>query len=198
MTRATLLRPEDYRVMPWRNGQGSTTEIAVSPGRDGRFRWRFSIADVAASGPFSDFSGYVRIIAVASGTGMRLAVAGREPVTLTPHTAPYEFPGEAATECTLLDGPIRDVNLMIDRETMRGALTALHFAGSPIAPPPISGTALLHAVRGGLAVDAGPAGRWTMPVGATLRLDDAAGEVRIDGESAGYALWATVKDVPAP
>src|ERR1700682_5916511 len=57
VTRATLLHPEDYRVMKWRNGQGTTTEIAVAPGRDGRFRWRLSIADVAAAGPVWDFPG---------------------------------------------------------------------------------------------------------------------------------------------
>src|SRR5215472_7923266 len=117
MTEARLIRPEEYRVMPWRNGLGTTAEIATEPGAAGRFRWRLSIADVAASGPFSDFAGYDRVIAVASGAGMRLAVAGRAPVELTRDSQPYALPGEAATECTLLEGPIRDFNLMTDRAT---------------------------------------------------------------------------------
>src|SRR5579859_6225442 len=115
MAEPSLIRPEAYRVMPWRNGQGTTAEIALEPGDGGRFRWRLSIADVAASGPFSDFAGYDRVIAVVGGAGMRLAVAGRPPIELTQASEPYAFAGEAATECTLLQGPIRDFNLMTDR-----------------------------------------------------------------------------------
>ena len=63
--------------MPWRNGLGTTTEIAAEPSADGRFHWRLSIADVAQSGPFSSFEGYDRTIAVVAGAGMRLAVAGQ-------------------------------------------------------------------------------------------------------------------------
>src|SRR6185437_7948190 len=136
--RTRLIAPDAYRVMPWRNGQGTTTEIAIEPD-EGRFRWRVSVADVASSGPFSDFSGYDRVIAVASGAGMRLAVAGRTPVVLTRGSDPYSFPGDAATHCTLLDGPIRDFNLMTDRATCRGSLTALRFSGASIVPALASG-----------------------------------------------------------
>ena len=38
MTQSTLISPAEYRVMPWRNGQGTTTEIAVAPGEAGRFQ----------------------------------------------------------------------------------------------------------------------------------------------------------------
>jgi hypothetical protein len=203
MTEITLIAPADYRVMPWRNGQGTTTEIAIAPGVGDRFRWRLSIADVASSGPFSDFSGYDRVIAVVSGAGMRLAVAGRAPVVLTRDSDPYPFPGDAATDCTLLDGPIRDFNLMTDRATCRGALAALRFGPTPIMPAPImpapiipppapGATALLYTVRGGLAVAAGASGEWRVPEGATLRLDAASGGLSVAGEPGGIALLAMI------
>ena len=56
-----ILRHEDYKVMPWKNGGGITTEIWVSPEGSGLagvpFDWRVSIADVATDGPFSKFAG---------------------------------------------------------------------------------------------------------------------------------------------
>ena len=202
MTEITLISPADYRVMTWRNGQGTTTEIAIAPGVGDRFRWRLSIADVASSGPFSDFSGYDRVIAVVSGAGMRLAVAGRAPVVLTRDSDPYPFPGDAATDCTLLDGPIRDFNLMTDRATCRGALAALRFGPAPMIPAPIvpvpapGATALLHAARGNLAVAVGASGEWQVPEGATLRLEAGPGGLSVAGEPGGIALLATI--APAP
>src|SRR5215510_3780263 len=44
-----IILPDAYRRMPWKNGAGTTTEIAIDPPEAdvaGRFRWRLSIADV--------------------------------------------------------------------------------------------------------------------------------------------------------
>jgi environmental stress-induced protein Ves len=50
------LKHSDYRRMAWKNGKGTTTEIAVHPANAGLagapFEWRVSIADVPESGPF--------------------------------------------------------------------------------------------------------------------------------------------------
>jgi environmental stress-induced protein Ves len=188
MTETRLIRSEEYRVMPWRNGQGTTAEIATESGEAGRFRWRLSIADVAAAGPFSDFAGYDRVIAVASGAGMRLAVAGRPPVELTQDSEPYAFPGEAATECTLLQGPIRDFNLMTDRATGRGRVTALRFRGEKVTAGLSGGIVFLYATHGAAEVE----GYGTVPEGATLRIDASQGALAIRGETGGYALLAEI------
>jgi environmental stress-induced protein Ves len=188
MTETRLIRPEEYRVIPWKNGQGTTAEIAMEPGAGNRFRWRLSIADVGASGPFSDFAGYDRVIAVASGAGMRLAVAGRAPLELTQDSEPYAFPGEAATECTLLQGPIRDFNLMTDRATGRGRVTALRFGGGPVTVGLWGGIVFLYATHGAAEVE----GYGTVPEGATLRIDAAQGALAIRGETGGCALLAEI------
>ncbi|WP_288377201.1 HutD family protein [uncultured Pseudomonas sp.] len=112
MSQLQLLRARDYPRMPWKNGGGSTEEITrdAGVGLDG-FGWRLSIADIEASGGFSSFTGYQRIITVLQGDGMRLSVDGHESRPLLPFDA-FAFSGESQVTCTLQGGPIRDFNLI--------------------------------------------------------------------------------------
>lgn len=89
------LRSDDYRVMPWKNGLGTTTEIAVHPPDAALtdFTWRLSIADLGASGPFSSFPGYDRILVQLDGPPMILAHEGLAERRLTLRE-PYRFAGE--------------------------------------------------------------------------------------------------------
>jgi uncharacterized protein len=54
-----ILRAADRKAVPWKNGGGTTTEVAVYPAGAGfdDFGWRVSIADVRQGGPFSLFPG---------------------------------------------------------------------------------------------------------------------------------------------
>ncbi len=112
MTRLTVLRAADYPRMPWKNGGGSTEEITRDTGEslDG-FGWRLSIADIEQSGDFSVFAGYLRIITVLQGAGMTLNIDGRDSEALLP-SDPFAFSGDSMVSCTLLDGQIRDFNLI--------------------------------------------------------------------------------------
>jgi len=112
MSQLQWLRAKDYPRMPWKNGGGFTEEITrdAGDGLDG-FGWRLSIADIEASGGFSSFAGYQRIITVLQGDGMRLTVDGAPSRPLLPFDA-YAFSGESHVSCTLLGGPIRDFNLI--------------------------------------------------------------------------------------
>ncbi|MVW90046.1 HutD family protein [Pseudomonas sp. PB101] len=107
-----VLRAKDYPRMPWKNGGGSTEEITrdAGTGLDG-FGWRLSIADIGESGGFSTFAGYERVITVLQGDGMTLSVDGQNTRPLLP-LDPYAFSGESKVACALLDGPIRDFNLI--------------------------------------------------------------------------------------
>ncbi|MFB4392510.1 MULTISPECIES: HutD family protein [unclassified Pseudomonas] len=112
MSQLRVLRAQDYPRMPWKNGGGSTEEITrdAGEGLDG-FGWRLSIADIEASGGFSSFAGYQRVISVLQGDGMRLSVDGRESRELLPFDA-FAFSGESQVACALLGGAIRDFNLI--------------------------------------------------------------------------------------
>lgn len=121
---------------PWKNGGGSTREIASWPpgaGFEG-FDWRVSIASIAASGPFSQFVGVDRIITLLEGDGVRLQGDGLEHRLATP-LAPFAFSGDARIDCTLLGGPSSDFNVMTRRGRLRAAFHVLHRAAElPAAP----------------------------------------------------------------
>ncbi|WP_029349651.1 HutD family protein [Bosea sp. 117] len=112
-----ILRAADHKVMPWKNGGGSTTEIAVAPAGAGLgdFDWRVSMAGVVEDGAFSRFPGIDRTLAVIEGAGIELVTAGREPARLTLESAPFAFDGAAQTSARLIDGPILDLNVMTRR-----------------------------------------------------------------------------------
>jgi environmental stress-induced protein Ves len=122
MTQLTLLRAVNYPRMPWKNGGGSTEEITrdAGEGLDG-FGWRLSIADIGESGGFSVFEGYLRIITVLQGAGMTLNIDGQDSEALLP-SDPFAFSGDSQVSCTLLDGPIRDFNLIYSPARYRARL----------------------------------------------------------------------------
>ena len=111
-TRLTLLGPADYRAMPWRNGLGTTVELAKQELTDGSgFAWRLSMADVTSDGEFSNFSGYDRCLLLLEGAGLTLDCADSVHRLEQPLQA-ARFRGEDATFATLHDGPVRDFNIM--------------------------------------------------------------------------------------
>ncbi|MET0220757.1 MAG: HutD family protein [Tardiphaga sp.] len=125
-----ILRATDYKVMPWKNGLGATTEIAVSPERDGLddFAWRVSMAQVSSDGPFSSFPDIDRTLLVLAGQGMVLEVDGQPPATLTQASPPYAFAGDATTSARLVDGAIVDLNVMVRRGLVRARVERFDLA----------------------------------------------------------------------
>jgi uncharacterized protein len=117
-----ILRANSYQRMPWKNGGGTTTEIFKSTGVDGQVHWRLSIADVASDGPFSEFPGIDRWIMMVEGKGMELTISGLGTRRIEKPFEPLAFSGDAKTDCRLIDGPIRDFNLMVARGHAQGGL----------------------------------------------------------------------------
>jgi environmental stress-induced protein Ves len=115
----TLFSSAQLPTMPWKNGGGITREIACLPTGSGMqdFHWRMSIAEIAASGPFSAFAGVDRIITLLEGEGVRLHTAdGAVNHALNQPLQPFSFSGEQALDCTLLgDGACQDFNVMVRR-----------------------------------------------------------------------------------
>ena len=94
----TLLDPATARAMPWKNGGGSTVELAISPADAGLedFAWRISTAQVAVDGAFSSFPGIDRSLAVLAGNGVCLQRADGQRETLLSGGAIAVFGGEEA------------------------------------------------------------------------------------------------------
>ena len=112
--------------MPWKNGGGTTAEVAVFPPDAGMndFVWRVSIADVRDAGPFSDFRRVDRILSVLEGE-LALAVDDAPERRLTAADAPLFFPADVPTWGGPIDGEVRDLNVMVRRHLCRAGVERL-------------------------------------------------------------------------
>jgi environmental stress-induced protein Ves len=170
----TRLTPAQYKRMPWKNGGGMTTELLAEPNPNGGgFLWRISIAEVAMSGPFSDFSAYLRTIMLLEGDGfiLKCTDADGHPKAGKRLDRPYEpfaFDGAWKTDCSLIDGPIKDFNLMVARDGVRGALIVHKPKRGEILQLDVEHTAILHVLAGAIGGDA-----QRFATGETLRIDAA-------------------------
>jgi environmental stress-induced protein Ves len=125
----TLLCVDDIAPIPWRNGGGETRELLAWPDASD---WivRISVAEIRASGPFSDFPGIDRWFAVLQGGAVRLDTRGVGTQELgVGRTALYAFPGDAPTHCTALGMATRDFNVMLRRAC--GRLRERPLEGNP-------------------------------------------------------------------
>jgi environmental stress-induced protein Ves len=163
--RLTHLTTRDYKRMSWKNGGGVTTELLLEPKEDGTALWRLSIAEVTKSGPFSDFSGYARTIMLIDGPGFVLDFEGHPSQRLDRRYEPFPFDGGWKTDCTLIDGPVRDFNLMAAREAGSATLTVakLDHGGIQIDAAKIL---VFHVLEGDASVSS-----HDVPQGDTLRVD---------------------------
>ena len=146
------LTANDYQVMPWRNGGGSTTEIAIGPhgaGLDGTpFIWRVSMADVAVDGPFSAFAGYDRNLTMLEGNGIVLDAGDKGRFDIDEPYRPVAFSGDWRMEGRLIDGPIRDFNVMTARGKATAAVTMLDVGSNEISLSGAASVLLLHMFEG--------------------------------------------------
>ncbi len=125
-----ILRAANHKTMPWKNGMGSTTEIAIHPA-DAKlddFDWRVSMAQVASDGPFSSFAAIDRTLLVLEGNGLDLSVKD-QPLTRIDRDTIHAFPGDQPTSATLVDGPIVDLNVMSRRDTLRHDVQRIKLTG---------------------------------------------------------------------
>lgn len=151
---SSIIRAQDCLPQPWKNGLGTTREIAVHPpGASGDdFLWRVSIAEVDSAAPFSSFPGIDRHIALLDGAGFVMTLDTGCVHALTTPYAPFAFPGEAKVAVTLADGATRDFNLMVRRAQAHGELKVWQQSGTYPLDPTI---ALVYAARGEIDTDAG-------------------------------------------
>jgi uncharacterized protein len=123
-TAVRIIRANDCKTTPWKNGGGSTIEIAVGPANASleAFDWRVSMARVASDGRFSDFAGIDRTLAIVKGDGLVLTIGDDAPMTLSSEAEPVSFPGDTPTSARLTTGEITDLNVMTRRGRFRHRL----------------------------------------------------------------------------
>jgi len=108
-----IIKPSQFKVIPWKNGQGETTELAINTTGDfDHFDWRLSIATVASDGFFSDFSGYDRNLVLIEGNGISLKHDDKQVDVLKNRLDIASFSGSCKTYGNLVNGVIKDFNIM--------------------------------------------------------------------------------------
>jgi environmental stress-induced protein Ves len=132
-----VVRLADVAAQPWKNGGGVTRELLTWPNAND-WAIRVSVADIECDGPFSSFPGVDRYFAVLHGSGVRLAGLGEFRVGDNAMC----FDGALAPACVLIDGPTRDLNVMVRRDKGHGSLLLSGKSGDTVR----AADAILHGV----------------------------------------------------
>lgn len=190
-----VLFPHHWQTQAWKNGGGITHEIARDDDATGN-RWRLSIAEVASDGPFSRFDGIDRTILMLTGNGFCLHGVGANPERIVAPLQPFAFAGEAAIQCTLIDGPVRDFNLMVRRGQVTGALQIVQLTAAR-QPVPVAPQRFVFVASGRIFAELNGHG-YLLDAEQTLQLSDESGELLLSaadnmaGNVAGNAAAAIV------
>jgi len=189
----THLKPSQGRLMPWRNGGGATLELALEPADatlEGGFSWRVSSAEVGSSGPFSPFPGMDRWLMLLEGAGLDLDFGARGRVDLTEPFRPIRFSGDWPAHAALVDGPCRDLNLMVDAGRLKSSVEVLPLT-APRVLPITAATTLLFVARGTVSVPA-----WGLHLGYRhlLRIEGGSGHLSLAPGLAGTTLVGMTLD----
>jgi uncharacterized protein len=128
MPNKTLITRDQFKIMAWKNGEGQTAEIAISPTgsdfRENEFCWRISSARIEDESHFSEFPGYNRVLTVLSGEGLLLNNQELGPFEF------IEFEGEEKIHCATINGPVEDLSVIFLRDRYRSAIQLLHISES--------------------------------------------------------------------
>jgi environmental stress-induced protein Ves len=152
------LTDKDFKVMPWKNGKGTTTELyRIDVGSEMAFR--VSTAKVEHSGPFSDFSGYDRTLVNLGPSNMQLAIDGQDARTLAA-LEHIHFDGGAKAHCEVRS-PCDDLNFFCRKEQFFASTIVRRLKKPEFIPLLANSGWFLFVVSGRLCAH-GPQGRETL------------------------------------
>ncbi len=144
------LNPAHYRRTPWKNGGGTTVDIAD----DGDI-WRFGRTPIVSAGAFSDYSGHDRVQVLVAGRGLVLVTPDGE-IDVRQPLRPVRFAGETPIVSRLEAGPVEVVNLIGRRSAVSVGLQVVH-AGDALQLG--EGTHLIYCAQGAAALTVDGAAR---------------------------------------
>jgi environmental stress-induced protein Ves len=149
---ARILRSADYVARPWKNGGGTTRDIAASPSGASldTFDWRLSLAQVDRDGPFSRFDNVDRTLVLLSGA---LALHENDRRIDLVRNEPFAFEGERVIEATVAGGSTLDFNVMTRRGRASHTARCESFSKQAHVATRTGSTVVLFALERGLIVD---------------------------------------------
>ena len=178
-----ILSPGKFISSSWKNGGGITREIARShPGDD--WVWRISIAEVTTDGPFSKFDGMSRILTVIEGKGVDLKSS--DGVIAARLLKPVFFSGETDILSNLVNGEIKDLNIIFDHTKITAEVNLLK--GPMIKNIGVGGFGFL-ALGGHIF-----AGSQLLKVGEFVL----GSNISLNLNTGGYGLWVSLSEKVLP
>jgi hypothetical protein len=189
-----VITPAQWQTQRWQNGGGITHQLCRQDDANGML-WRLSIAEVASDGPFSRFDNIDRIIMLLSGGGFSLHGVGANPQLLDTPLMPFAFAGETAIHCSLINGAVRDFNLMTRRGAVQADLQVLTI-GRTQHTLPLSSQTLLYVVSGSVDVMFGTQ-QFTLAVQHTLNLNNENGTVQLSSNDGAQVIYIGLSAKPA-
>ena len=142
-----VIRAADLVAAPWRNGLGTSRDIATGRGPDGAMRWQVGIADLERDAPFSHYPDYDRIFT---------PIAGDPPPELAFHGGPWEpcplltpkpFPGDVPT-LSRIPAPGRAFNAIVDRRHHVAEVSVLRMEPGGTIRTPEAAVVVVHCLSG--------------------------------------------------
>jgi len=140
--------------MPWKDGGGRTTELAIEPpgaGLSDPFLWRVSSAQVEVSGPFSHFPGQMRTLLLLEGAGFLLDFGRKGRQRLKHPGQVVTFSGDDTVNATLIQGPCVDFGVISDPRRVKTSVQWFTLGTGATSIPPAP-TTLLFAPWGPVQV----------------------------------------------
>lgn len=183
-----LIDPATFRTVPWKNGGGTATDIAV--GQDaGGVVWRVGTAAILRDGPFSDYEGVTRTFTIIEGPGVHLDLPDEGTRTLD-RDQPTRFAGAPAPFCRLRDGMAATAFNLLTRDGAAGGDVAILTGGSRHNLPPAD-IVILFALEGGWSLDR--AGLLVNVPAGWAGEARAAGPLAVAGPAGGRAALVTLR-----
>lgn len=180
-----IIRYAELKPRPWRNGGGTTREVAGSPQAAGHRTddeggdWQVSIAELTKAGAFSSYPGMEQLLTVVDGDLLLLTVDGADhPLE---KYRPFRFSGDAETAAALPTGDVRNLLVLTRTGAFKGYTSIIELSKKRAHPVFAGQFGIL--LQGQASVSAGAAPGDTSPgPGAD---SPAAGGPGADGPGAG-------------
>jgi environmental stress-induced protein Ves len=141
-----ILDPASFKTVPWKNGGGTATDIAVGLGADGEVDWRVGTAAILKDGPFSNYEGVTRTFTIIAGPGVHLDFAGEGTRTLD-RDQPTRFAGAPAPFCRLRDGTSATAFNLLTRDSAASGEVSIRRGRAEEEALPTAGLVVVHAIE---------------------------------------------------
>lgn len=166
-----IIKPSQFKIIPWKNGQGKTTELAINTvGNLDDFDWRLSIATVSSDGLFSDFSGYDRNLVLIEGNGISLQHDDNKIDVLKERLDIASFSGSSQTYGRLVSGAIKDFNIMTNNKKIIPEVHCYHEQEKVIVRLTQTKLCFAYSLTDAIAVNTVKEKDVVVPVGSLIKL----------------------------